>query len=221
MKDGGYRRFVTRRQKMPNGDHMVTMRDVTEERRRTDELEEGRRTRQLLGEAAGIGTWTFEPLENRIHWSDDLLTLTGYSADQVRTAEDFARVLHPSEYEMIRDALARAARSGEGGRLEHRMKVGGRWRSWRVTFRTEPRAQGVFALKGISEDITELVAARDAARKGEHQMRKAQLEAQAAASRLKLALQAAEAGVYEIDHVAKTFWASPEFQRLTGKSDSS
>ncbi len=39
------------------------------------------------------------------------------------------------------------------------------------------------------------------------------------ARRLKLALQAADAGVYEIDHVAKTFWASPEFVKLTGQTN--
>ena len=40
-------------------------------------------------------------------------------------------------------------------------------------------------------------------------MRKARREAEASASRLNLALEAAEAGVYEIDHVGKTFWARP------------
>ncbi|MCC7266993.1 MAG: response regulator [Caulobacteraceae bacterium] len=44
----------------------------------------------------------------------------------------------------------------------------------------------------------------------------AKREAQANARRLKLALGAADAGVYEIDHVNKTFWSSPEFKRLIG-----
>src|SRR3546814_639571 len=99
------------------------------------------------------------------------------------------------------------------------MKVGDGWRSVVTTFRTGPRAQCVFALQGLSEDITELVAARDAARRGEQRSRKARREAQVAARRLKLALEAAEAGVYEIDHVAKTFWASPEFVKLTGQTN--
>jgi PAS domain S-box-containing protein len=99
------------------------------------------------------------------------------------------------------------------------MKVGDRWRTFRTTFRTETRAEGAFALRGLSEDITELAEARDAAKRGEQQMRKARREAQVNARRLKLALEAAEAGVYEIDHVAKTFWASPEFVRLTGQTN--
>jgi PAS domain-containing protein len=90
----------------------------------------------------------------------------------------------------------------------------------RATVRTEPRDGGVFALKGISEDITELAAARDAARR-RAQDAKARREVAFNAQRLNLALQAAEAGVYEIDHVKKTFWCSPEFERITGQQNSS
>ena len=115
--------------------------------------------------------------------------------------------------------MAHAVMTGEGATLEHRMKVHGRWTSWRATFRTLPRAGGVFALKGISEEITELAKARDAARRGELRMKRAEREAQANAQRLAVALEAAEAGVYEIDHVSKAFWASPEFVKLTGQDD--
>ena len=49
----------------------------------------------------------------------------------------------------------------------------------------------------------------------------ARREAQTNARRLKVALAAADAGVYEIDHVNKTFWASPEFKKLIGRSSRS
>ena len=50
--------------------------------------------------------------------------------------------------------MTHAVQTGEGATLEHRLKVNGRWTSWRATFRTEPREGGAFALKGISENIT-------------------------------------------------------------------
>ena len=220
-KDRGWAWFASRTQKMGNGDLIVTMRDASEERARAEELEETRRTRRLLGESAGIGTWLFEPLENRIEWSRDLLSLTRYAPEDICTPERFYGILHPADRKRTREAMAAAVNNGEGASLEHRMKVGGRWTSWRATFRTEPRAGGVFALRGISEDITELANARDAARRGELKMKKAQREAQASAQRLAVALEAAEAGVYEIDHVSKTFWASPEFVKITGQGDAS
>jgi len=202
---------------MANGDFIVTMRDATEDRARAEELEETRRFRRELSESAGIGTWLYEPLEDRIEWSQDLLTLTGLDIADIVTPDQFYARVHPKDREHTRRLMAHAVATGEGTTLEHRMKVGGRWTSWRATFRTAPRAPGVFALKGISEEITELVRARDAARRGELKMKKLQREAQASAQRLAVALQAAEAGVYEIDHVSKSFWASPEFVKITGQ----
>ncbi|THD60393.1 ATP-binding protein [Phenylobacterium sp.] len=218
-RDGAWAWFASRTQKIGNGDLIVTMRDATEERARAEELEETRRTRRLLSESAGIGTWTYEPVEGRIEWSRDLLSLTGYAAEQVRTPEQFQALVHPADRKRTSELMGAAVATGVGATLEHRMKVGGRWTSWRATFRTEPRADGIYALRGISENITELAKARDAARRGELRMKKAEREAQAAAQRLAVALEAAEAGVYEIDHVGKTFWASPEFVRLTGKDE--
>ena len=219
LRTGDYCWFAARTQKVADGSLIVTMRDITEERARTEELEEVRRTRRLLSEAAGVGAWSFEPLENRISWSQDLLRLTGYAMEDIATPELFHARVHPTDRAKTQKAMAHSVRTGEPGQLQHRLKVGGRWKTWRATFRTEPRGEGVFALQGLSEDITELVEARDAAKRGEQQMRKARREAQANARRLKLALEAADAGVYEIDHVAKTFWASPEFVKLTGQDN--
>ncbi len=218
-RDGGYRWFAARTQKMANGDYIGALRDATEERARAEELKETRRTRRLLGESAGIGAWVYEPLENRIEWSRDLMSLTGYGPSDITNPEQFIAIVHPRDRKLTQDLMRTAVSTGDGATLEHRMKVNGRWTSWRATFRTEPRGDGVFALRGLSENITELAKARDAARRGELKMKKAQREAQATAQRLAVALEAATAGVYEIDHVSKTFWASPEFVKLTGQEN--
>jgi len=216
---GEWRWFAARRQMMPNGLHICTMRDATEQRAHAQELGEARRTRKLLGVAAGIGIWSYEPLENRISWSDELVALTGIPAAAVATPELFYSVLHARDRKKVAQTLQCAVETGEPGQLEHRIKTLDGWITVRATFRTEPRPGGVFALKGVSENITELARARDAARLREQQMRRARAEAQANARRLKLALEAAEAGVYEIDHVSRSFWASPEFKKLTGQKE--
>jgi PAS domain S-box-containing protein len=218
-KDGEWRWFAARRQMMPNGLHICIMRDATEERAHAQELEDARRTRKMLGVAAGIGVWSYEPLENRTYWSEELQAMTGFTTEEVTRPDDFYALLHPSERAKVGEALQRGVAQGEPCQLEHRIKSSDGWRTLRATFRTEPRPGGAHALKGISEDITELAEARDAARRGEQLMKKARQEAQANATRLGLALGAAEAGVYEIDHVNKTFWASPEFEKLTGQKN--
>jgi PAS domain S-box-containing protein len=220
LKDGSWQWFATRSQKMPDGCFIVTLRDATATRIHDEELEDARRTRKLLGASAGIGTWSYEPLENRIRWSDELIAMTGYTPDQYSTRQAFAEVLHPDERATVEAVLGRGITEGVPATLEHRLRLEDHWITVRATFHTEARPGGVFALKGLSQDITELATARDAARLGEQRMRQARREVLANARRLKLALIAADAGVYEIDHVNKTFWCSPEFKKLTGKGQS-
>ncbi|MBP8246891.1 MAG: PAS domain S-box protein [Phenylobacterium sp.] len=333
MKDGSYRWFEGRSQLTDDGHIIGLLRDATREREREIELEESRRTRLLLSESAGVGNWTFEPLTGRIDWSDDIRAITGYGPDQVVTISDFEALLHPDEREAIRTAFNLGVLQGQPQTFEQRMRnEDGRWSTWRTTFHCIPRRRGYFALKGMSQDITELAAARDAAQAAERQIRQlienapfavamfdrdlrylmisnrwrhafslghrdhvglrledvfptipkkflaaqrralegevvssnedrftdsqggkhwvrwearpwlnaageiggmlayvddisavasARREAQTNARRLKVALAAADAGVYEIDHVNKTFWASPEFKKLIGRSSRS
>jgi PAS domain S-box-containing protein len=211
--------FAARRQVTDDGRHIGNMRDISAERAYREEVEEARRTRKTLGAAAGIGMWEYDPVSDRIWWSDEILELMGFDPAEPWTPERFLTRVHPADRAPTWSAMAQAVAAGEPVRLEHRIWARTRWITMRVTVRTEKIAEAVHRLKGISEDITELAVARDAARRGEQQMKKARREAQALASRLKLALEAAEAGVYEIDHVRKTFWASPEFDRITGQTD--
>ncbi len=215
--DGTWRWFAARRQVMDNGRHIGAMRDISAERAHRDEVEEGRRTRKLLGASAGVGIWTFEPEDERIWWSDELIEIVGFDPTVRWTPDLFYALVHPRDRAFMEATMTRSVLEGDPMQIEHRIWGRDRWLTMRVTVRTEPREAGLFALKGISEDITELAEARDAARRGEVQARKARREAQAMATRLNLALEAAEAGVYEIDHVRKTFWSSPEFERVTGQ----
>jgi PAS domain S-box-containing protein len=218
-RDGEYVWHTARRQLMPDGSRIVTMREATEDRARAAELEAARRTRKMLGASAGIGIWSYDPVKQQLWWSDELLAMVGLTREELATPEHAYALMPARDRARMRKLLDHAVCSGESMQTEHRVRARGGWRTVRVTVRTLPGRGGLHILKGISEDITELADARDAARRGEQQMRKARAEAQANADRLKLALEAADAGVYEIDHVRKTFWASPEFKRLTGQGE--
>jgi PAS domain S-box-containing protein len=332
MKSGDWRWFEGRAQFTEDGHTIGIVRDVTEERAARRELETARQTQLILAEAAGIGSWSYEPEERRITWSDDIRAITGYSQGEMETPEQFIDLLHEDEAEEVRRRFEEGARLGRPGAFDHRMRnKNGRWSTWRVTYLCEPRPSGVFALRGISQDITELTAAHEAAVRTSQQIRGliesapvavamfdtelkyvvasgawraafsldhrpyigrtlpevfptipkrllraqrralagqvtsnqedrftdsqgvahwvrwearpwrdasgeirgmlafvddvsalslAKREAQSNARRLKLALSAADAGVYEIDHVNKTFWVSPEFKRLIGATKS-
>ncbi|MBX3484554.1 PAS domain-containing protein [Phenylobacterium sp.] len=219
--DGAWVWVAARRQVMENGCHIGNMRDISAERAYREESEEARRTRKLLGASAGLGIWEFDPRTGLIWWSDEILGLVGFDPDVEWTAERFYEFVHPKDREPLSKTLAQAVETGEAVKVEHRIWARDRWLTMRVTVRTEPTEAGAFVLKGISEDITQLAEARDAARRGEQQARRARREVALNVARLNLALEAAEAGVYEIDHIRQTFWCSPEFERITGQKNSS
>ncbi|MDG2528746.1 PAS domain S-box protein [Caulobacter endophyticus] len=313
----------------PAGELVGTLRDVSAEVARKAEQAVSRRTREMLASAAGVGVWSFDPVAQRIEWSSDILSLTGLRPEEVSTPEAFYARLDEPERGRVRATFSRAVRTGQGGTIEHHMRgATGQKFAFRATFQTEPRPGGVFALRGISQNITDVARDRDLARWGEEKARKlvegapfavalydrelrltvvsprfldifqateaevigkslheltygarkrfvaaveraltgqtvvrredsltdghgrehrlrwearpwrdatgaiagvitymddvtalaeARREARANARRLKTALGAAQAGVYEIDHAEKSFWGSPEFHRILGQ----
>ncbi|AYV45890.1 hybrid sensor histidine kinase/response regulator [Caulobacter flavus] len=313
----------------PAGEIVGTLRDVSAEVARKAEQAVSRRTREMLASAAGVGVWSFDPIAQRVEWSSDILSLTGLRPEEVSTPDAFYARLDEPERSRVRSTFLRAVRTGQGGTIEHHMRgATGQKFAFRATFQTEPRPGGVFALRGISQNITDVARDRDLARWGEEKARKlvegapfavalydrelrltvvsprfldifqateaevigkslhdltygsrkrfvaaveraltgqtvvrredsltdghgrehrlrwearpwrdatgaiagvitymddvtalteARREARANARRLKTALGAAQAGVYEIDHAEKTFWGSPEFHRILGQ----
>jgi PAS domain S-box-containing protein len=332
-RTGEWRWFEHHCHRMPDGCTIGTMRPSAAGPAQTAEVVEARRTRRLLSDAAGIGAWSYDPDERRIRWSENVERHTGFTAEEIADPRAFAERLHPEDRDATMGAIGRALETGEPGEVEHRfLNKDGRWTAWRGVFHTDPRPDGRFALRGISQEITELVAARDEARNSEQRMHQmvegapfavamfdrelrymvvsprwrtifsladrdhighrlqdifpdvpkrflaahkrvlsgevvscpedhftdsqggahwirwearpwrdgrgkvggmlayiddisalaqARRDAQVNSKRLKLALEAADAGVYEIDHVARTFWASPEFKKLIGAASGS
>ncbi|MDO8901145.1 MAG: PAS domain S-box protein [Phenylobacterium sp.] len=332
-KDGQWRWLAGRCHMTPEGLIIGVLWDAANDRARQAELEEARRTRLLLSEAAGIGAWSYEPATGEVIWSEELQGITGRRADEVRKADDYFTLLHPEERDAVQAAFQRGVREGVSGEMRHRLQMrDGGWTYWRTNFHCEPRSGGLFALKGISQELTELIAARDQARASARQMAQlienapfavamfdrdmrhmvasprwrevfeieaerhigetlravcpglprrflsadrqvlagqavgrsedrfvdgrgnrrwirwdarpwydaagavggmvaylddisdlaqAREAARANARRLKVSLAAADAGVYEIDHRARTFWASPEFKKLFGSAKAS
>jgi PAS domain S-box-containing protein len=156
----------------PDSRIITVLRDVTQEQQRLRELESARRTRLILSESAGIGTWTYEPETDSIDWSDDILAITGFARDEMRTSEQFSAICDPDEQEFIDQAFGLGVETGASNTFEHKMRTkDGRWTRWRVTYHTEPRPGGVYALLGISQNITELAEARDRAMHSEQQVR--------------------------------------------------
>jgi PAS domain S-box-containing protein len=163
LKDGSYRWFSGHNQKTPNGDRVGVLRDITEDRARDAELEEARRTRQMLAEAAGIGNWRYDPIIDKTLWSEDFCTMSGYALDEITQAAQFHAILHEDDREAFKTMLGLGVTDGIPATLQYRMQTkAGHWITLRTTFACEP-VGNYFALVGISQNITELAEALRAA----------------------------------------------------------
>jgi PAS domain S-box-containing protein len=328
MRDGSWKRFDGYAQLIAGGDVLTIIREAAAAEKRESVAKETHRSRVLLPESAGIGRWTYEPSDGRLFLSDLIRDVIGYSAEQTATREQFESMLHPGDRELVFQVLSQLMAKGAPRTFEIRiLGANGAYTNWRVTALTEARPGGQFAWKGVAQNITEMIQARDAALRGEQQtqqliecapfavamfdkdlrymvvsprwrggfglegrehigfrlqdifpdipkrfvaaqkkallgqavsrsedrftdsrganhwiswearpwldgtgeiggviayvndisaLAQTRMDAQTSAHRLEMALEAADAGVYEIDHVNRTFWASPEFTRLVG-----
>lgn len=313
----------------PDGEVIGLFHDVTEASRAEAELEQARRMSSLLSEAAGVGSWSYDPREGRIDWSPEWRVMLDEAGVRLESLEDLRAVSHPDDLPEMMRVLGRALFNGRPGRFEHRLRrADGGWLRLRAHIHADALGGGDHRIHGISQDITEIAEARDAALRGEQQTRqmvqeapfavamvdrdlrfmvvsprwieifgltaedylgrrpedllpsapqhirqayrraldgevvsrsedrlldaagrrhwirwevrpwrdasgaiagvlayiddisamaRARQDARAYARRLKVALGAADAGVFELDYEHQTFWASPEFLRLTGR----
>ncbi|WP_297514305.1 PAS domain S-box protein [uncultured Caulobacter sp.] len=328
-KDGGWVWLQGRSRLGPHGEMIGVLHDITAEVAARAELDAARRTRELLAEAAGIGVWRYEPEGERIDWSPDSRASLGLAAADIATADLFFARLPDDQREVVRRAFTKATQTGEGGSIEYRLRADdGAWHTFRSTYRAGERRGDLYALKGVSQNITDVARSRDKAMWSERRARQlveeapfavavyddelrlrvvspkfleifksteaevigrslheltngvrrrlvarvgralsgeviswredrlfdaegeervlrwearpwrdvageivgvitymdditalnaARREARNNARRLKVALGAARAGVYEIDHVSGAFWGSPEYHRMMGR----
>lgn len=184
---------------------LVMLIDVTAEWTALRTLAASRRVRDQLMFDAEIGTWRYDPDAETYHFSNEL-TL-GYSTSPTTVPLATLRTIqHPDD--QAKDAEIRIRLTTHGGSAEGEMRyrhgTTGSWKTLRVHYRTGRKLpSGRFEMFGISQNVTELAAARDAA--------------DLMTSRLELAMTAASAGVYEIDTVTGDRWSSEQFKQLAGE----
>ncbi len=123
--------------------------------------------------------------------------------DEPFEGRQFASLQSPAMRRRLHKALKRALSGEVYTRAEEEVvRPEG---SMTLRWQARPWRSATGEIRGViiyATDITDMVAARRAARTN--------------AKRLKLALDAADAAVFEIDHHRKTFWSGHGFQKLAG-----
>ena len=157
---------------------------------------------QLLHDAA-VGTWRFDPDQALYYFSSEL-ALGHATAGEPVPLSILRLVQHADDQDKDTEIRERLTTQGGAADGEMRYRDGsGGWKTLRVHYRTGRRlASGKYEMFGISQNVTELAAARD--------------NADLMSGRLELAMASANAGVYEIDLRTGQRWSSEQFKLIAG-----
>jgi PAS domain S-box-containing protein len=167
------------------------------------DVEAARRSRDLLLQDATVGAWRYDPLSDCFNFAPEISAPYG-EVPKVVPRMLVNALVHRDDLAREAELRERITREGGSGDMEMRMRrPDGAWHHLRVHLRAGRRlAQGAYEMYGLTQQITELAEARDEARR--------------AAERLRIALGAAHAAVFELDYVQRTFEVSPEFEAIFG-----
>jgi len=188
----------------PIGDRLLaSLTDVTGERAVLERLKADLAARGRLMHDAEIGVWRYDPEAEAYHFPSEL-SLGHANIDDPVPLAMLRLIQHPDD-QAIDDDIRERLTSEEGSaesEMRYRTADGG-WRHLRVLYRSGRKLKsGRYEMYGLSQNVTPLAEARDAATTN--------------AQRLNLALNAAKAGVCNFDYATREFWASHEFRELMG-----
>ena len=133
----------------------------TEWERTEDVLERLEDSERALAEAqrlAGIGSWDWDVLTDRVTWSDELYRIVGVDRETFEIGYDSYRErMHPDDRELLRRELDAALRDAAPFQFEHRViRPDGEQRTIESRGRTEVDADGrVVRMLGTGQDVTE------------------------------------------------------------------
>jgi PAS domain S-box-containing protein len=160
--------WVRSRVKRGSGDAIiVVLEDITDEYRRVADSADAVRTNDLLREAAGVYIWRFDPDTGLYDIDPDLSKVgaPGASGSRTITAEQMTAEIHPDDQKRVTDAFYRTLATGEPLVVEYRhFRSEGGWARLRASWRgLSKRSTGFWAVLGLTQDVSEVAEARDAA----------------------------------------------------------
>jgi signal transduction histidine kinase/ActR/RegA family two-component response regulator len=197
-------RWLRPRRSRAHAGAIVTLVDVTSEWSMLGKLVSAIDVRDRLLRDADIGMWRFDPDAEVFHYSEAVLNREAH-AENHASLEDTLKTLHPDDLDREMEIRSRIVTQGGAATCHiRRRKSGGGWRHTLVQFCSGRQlSSGKHEMFGLSQNITELVDARD--------------QAAVMHDRLEIAMSAASAGVYEIDLRSSERWTSPQYQALAGQ----
>ena len=166
-KGGGWLWVRSQSKVLEGGDLLIVFQDRTEERARNIARQQAERSNELLRTATGVYVWRFNARKGIYVFEQDIPT-PSHPEGGMRTMSisEMTQSIHPDDRDRAWEALSRTLRTGEHIEIDYRYldPPADRWAhihsSWRGVRGASPETWDVI---GISQNVTELVEARDAA----------------------------------------------------------
>lgn len=189
----------------PAGDGSILIaHDVSEEWRALSKVATAALMRGQVLKDAGVETWRYDPEKQTYYYWDDFLREGERS--RMMTLDELLPLQHAEDAPISAEIRKNLGRAGGVAVSDQRyLEPDGSWKTFRIHYRSgRLMPSGVHEIYGVNQDITsEMRAKRDT---------------WMAFDRLKLALAAANAGIFEFDPLRDRHWMSPEFAELAGKA---
>ena len=185
------------------GGALALLVDVSAERAMLEAQRTIQQTHSQLMHDAEVGTWRYDP-DNDAYWFSSELSLGHEQSAAPISSATLALIQHPDDIKTDADIRERITREGGVAESEMRYRTAtGGWTHLHVHYRSGRRLpSGRYEMLGVSQSITAQAHSRD--------------EANVYAQRLRLALVAAHAGVFEYDYARNAIWMSPELEAMIG-----
>ncbi|HXQ17518.1 MAG TPA: ATP-binding protein [Caulobacteraceae bacterium] len=149
---------------------LIILRDITAERLREEESKKARRTAGLLRNSAGVTIWRYDPDRDHYDWNPDVSRPAGEEDDDWEAGGESVRAtIHRHDAGRLDEAWRDTLATGRIHIQQYRERTPeGAWRHVRTAFqggRLLP--SGRWQVIGLTQDVTDLVKARDTAIQGE------------------------------------------------------
>ncbi|MGH9938065.1 MAG: PAS domain S-box protein, partial [Blastocatellia bacterium] len=171
----------------------IALRDITKRKQAEEQLREKEKFIQSLVDAVPLGIYIFDLREMRTVFSNpQLASLLGYEVGEIEAlgSEILPLIIHPEDQEIVYEHLARQGSAPDGSVLEVECRVKRRSGEWRwfasrdLVFMRDADGKPRRIL-GVTQDITE--------------RKRAEVTLRENAERLRLAMEAANAGSFDWD----------------------
>jgi PAS domain S-box-containing protein len=107
----------------PSGEVTFAALDITERKRAEERLTASEDRLRLAIEAAGLGTWDFDPVTGILNWSVRCKEIFGLSRDAHVDYQTFLDCLHPDDRDRMDESVQQALKHNTGNRYDFEYRV--------------------------------------------------------------------------------------------------